>query len=82
MYWKGEKERERETGRESERVCTADHKVVRPRKTTIPMVPNFGGATLALSRVCVSQRAGRVVWSVAVECEGCGTESNDVEKRV
>lgn len=51
MYWEEEKKRERE--REYVLARPADDKVVRPRKTTIPMVPSFGRAIAACRSVYV-----------------------------
>lgn len=50
-----ERGRQTERLREREYVLAqrADDKVVRPQKTTIPMVPSFGGAVVGCSRLCV-----------------------------
>lgn len=78
---------ERERKRVGEFVLAelADNKAVRPRKTTIPMVPRFGRAITAITAaagcVCVCYNLqGFGVWSVKVECEGCWTENSNGEQ--
>lgn len=77
-----ERERQTERVREREYVLArrADDKVVRPRKTTIPMVPSFGGAVVGCSRLCVC--VYHSLQGVKVECEGCWTENSNVEQLI